>query len=51
MKRKALDWLVERVDIADEDGNPIDRADLEQPEDDEPDEENEAPHVDGADEA
>ena len=26
-KRKALDWLVERVAIVDEDGNPIDRAD------------------------
>ncbi len=27
-KRKALDWLVERVEIVDPDGNPIDRADL-----------------------
>ncbi|HVN52664.1 MAG TPA: trigger factor [Acidimicrobiales bacterium] len=28
-RRKALDWLVERVEIVDEDGEPIDRADLE----------------------
>jgi trigger factor len=28
-KRKALDWLIERVEIVDEDGQPIDRADLE----------------------
>jgi hypothetical protein len=28
-KRKALDWLLERVEIVDEDGRPIDRADLE----------------------
>jgi trigger factor len=28
-KRKALDWLLERVEIVDEDGQPIDRADLE----------------------
>jgi len=31
-KRKALDWLVEHVQIVDEDGTPIDRADLEAPE-------------------
>jgi trigger factor len=31
-KRKALDWLVEHVQIVDEDGTPIDRADLEVPE-------------------
>lgn len=31
-KRKALDWLVENVQIIDEDGTPIDRADLEAPE-------------------
>ena len=30
-KRKALDWLVEHVEIVDEDGTPIDRADLERP--------------------
>ena len=34
IKRKALDWLVETVAIVDEDGEPIDRADLETPEDD-----------------
>jgi trigger factor len=28
-KRKALDWLLERVEIVDEDGHPIDRSDLE----------------------
>jgi trigger factor len=28
-KRKALDWLLERVEIVDEAGQPIDRADLE----------------------
>ncbi len=34
--RKALDWLVETVEIVDEDGNVVDRADLEIPaEDDE----------------
>ncbi len=27
-KRKALDWLLEHVEIVDPDGNPIDRADL-----------------------
>lgn len=32
-KRKALDWLVERVEIVDEEGHPIDRADLEYPAD------------------
>ena len=34
--RKALDWLVETVEIVDEDGNAVDRADLEiTPQDDE----------------
>lgn len=28
-KRKALEWLVENVELVDEEGNPIDRADLE----------------------
>ena len=28
-KRKALDWLLERVEIVDDAGQPIDRADLE----------------------
>ncbi len=32
-RRKALDWLVEHVEIVDEDGEPIDRADLEAPDD------------------
>jgi trigger factor len=27
-KRKALDWLIEQVDVVDEEGNPIDRAQL-----------------------
>jgi trigger factor len=35
-KRKALDWLVEHVQIVDEDGTPVDRADLEAPEVEEP---------------
>ena len=38
-KRKALDWLVEHVQIVDEDGSPVDRADLEAPEIEEPDDE------------
>ena len=32
--RKALDWLVETVEIVDEDGNALDRADLEIPKED-----------------
>lgn len=28
-KRKALEWLVDNVELVDEEGNPIDRADLE----------------------
>jgi trigger factor len=38
-QRAALAWLVERVEIVDPDGNPIDRADLQPPadEDDQPD--------------
>ena len=28
-KRKALDWLVERVELVDQQGKPVDRADLE----------------------
>jgi len=35
-KRKALDWLVEHVQIVDEEGTAVDRADLEAPEIDEP---------------
>jgi trigger factor len=34
-KRKALDWLVEHVQIVDEEGTAVDRADLEAPEVDE----------------
>jgi trigger factor len=41
-KRKALDWLVENVAIVDEDGAPVDRADLEVPEVDDEDEADEA---------
>ena len=33
-KRKTLDWLVERVQIVDTEGDPIDRSDLEPPEPD-----------------
>lgn len=32
-RRKAFDWLVERVEIVDEDGNPVDRAELEEADD------------------
>jgi trigger factor len=32
-KRKALDWLIERVEIVDQNGQPIDRALLELPDD------------------
>jgi trigger factor len=32
-RRKALDWLVEQVEVVDEEGEPIDRADLEPAED------------------
>ncbi len=32
-RRKALDWLVESVEVVDEEGNPIDRSDLLVPED------------------
>ena len=35
--RKALDWLVETVEIVDEDGNPVDKADLEIPAEDDDD--------------
>ena len=35
-KGKALDWLIERVEIVDEEGQPIDRADLEPVESTEP---------------
>lgn len=41
-KRKALDWLLEHVEIVDPDGNPIDRADLEVDDDDD-DDDTEAP--------
>jgi trigger factor len=37
-KRKALDWLVANVQVVDEDGSAVDRADLEVPEPDEADE-------------
>ncbi|MBC8195531.1 MAG: trigger factor [Acidimicrobiia bacterium] len=35
-KQAALDWLLERVEIVDEDGNPVDRSVLDAPEDPEP---------------
>ena len=35
LKQRAMDMLVESVGLVDEDGNAIDRADLEMPEDDE----------------
>jgi len=36
-KRKALDWLVERVEVVDQEGQLVDRADLEVALDDTPD--------------
>jgi trigger factor len=36
-KRKALEWLLERVEVVDPDGNAIDRSELELPADDEDD--------------
>jgi trigger factor len=36
LKRRAMDMLVESVEIVDEEGNPIDRADLEPIEEDDP---------------
>jgi trigger factor len=40
-KRKALDWLVEHVELVDEQGEPIERAALELPADDDSEEETE----------
>ncbi|WP_208028204.1 trigger factor [Rhabdothermincola sediminis] len=45
-KRKALDWLVERVEIVDEEGHPIDRADLEYPADEPTDHDGESEAAD-----
>jgi trigger factor len=50
-KRKALDWLLEQVEIVDEDGQPIDRAELEiSPGPDETDEDSDDQHTDIDDE-
>lgn len=49
-KRKALDWLVESVEIVDDDGNAVDRADLEIDETD-GDSDDEAGDVDDVDDA
>jgi trigger factor len=38
-KRKALEWLLDRAEVLDPDGNPIDRSELEPPADDEDDDE------------
>jgi trigger factor len=48
-KRGALEWLLERVEIVDDDGNPLDRSDLELPEDTPTD--SEAPEGDTSDAA
>jgi trigger factor len=37
-KRKALEWVIERVEVVDDDGNVIDRDDLETPSPDDDDE-------------
>jgi trigger factor len=51
-KRKALDWLVANVAVVDEDGAPVDRADLEVPEvDDEDDEDEHTPNEDDEEQA
>jgi trigger factor len=44
-KRKALDWLVEHVQIVDEDGTQVDRADLEAPEIEEPEDDQSEPEI------
>jgi trigger factor len=36
-KRKALEWLLERVEVLDQEGNPIDRSELEAPVDEDQD--------------
>jgi len=49
-KRKALEWLLERVELLDQDGNPIDRSELEAPVDeDEDDDEGAAEASEGTD--
>ena len=47
-KQKALEWLVEHVSIVDDDGDPIDRADLEIPADDADDADDSSAGVTGA---
>lgn len=49
-KRKALEWLLERVEVLDQEGNPIDRSELEAPVDeDEDDDEGAAEAPEGTD--
>lgn len=49
-KRKALEWLIERVEVRDEDGAPIDRSELQPPVDeDEQDDEVVAEATEGTD--
>src|SRR5690606_19875944 len=49
-KRKALEWLIEHVEVRDEDGSPIDRSELEPPVDeDEQDDEAAAEAAEGTD--
>lgn len=49
-KRKALEWLLERVEVLDQEGNPIDRSELEAPVDeDEDDDEGTAEASEGTD--
>lgn len=49
-KRKALEWLLERVEVLDQEGNPIDRSELEAPVDeDEDDDEGAAEASEGTD--
>jgi len=49
-KRKALEWLIERVEVRDEDGSPIDRSELQPPADeDEQDDEVAAEAAEGTD--
>jgi hypothetical protein len=46
--RKALDFLVSTVEIVDEDGNPIDRADLEISDDDDTEDDDSEARADDA---
>jgi trigger factor len=50
-KRKAFEWLLERVEIVDEDGNPLDRSDFEPRAVDEDADHDDGEDADGTDES